>query len=72
MSREFGLSSAMKHRRFAAACGVFAANAQSVKDRELLLQMQRSLLGRARHHEWRDELPPLPPAWPNALAVPAR
>jgi len=26
----------------------------------LLLQMQRSLLGRARHHEWRDELAAAP------------
>jgi secreted protein with Ig-like and vWFA domain len=64
--------SASKHRRQAAACGLFAANAQSAVDRELLLRMQRSLLTHARHEDWFDGGPPLPPARAVALAVPAR
>ena len=65
-------SSASKHRGDAAACGLFAANAKSTADRELLLRMQRSLLRRADHQGWLDGLPPVPPARPKALAVPRR
>jgi len=72
MSGEIDLSTALKHRRVAAACGLFAVNAKSAHDRALLLRMQHSLLGWARHQEWRDGLPPVPPARSNALAVPGR
>jgi predicted nucleotidyltransferase len=65
-------SKALKHRREAAACGVFAVNAKSATDRELLLRMQRSLLTRAYHEDWLDGLPPVPPAGCNSLALPAR
>jgi hypothetical protein len=66
------LSKVSAHRRHAAACGFFAANARSAADRELLLRMQRSLLDRARHGDWLDGLPPMPPARPAALVVPRR
>jgi hypothetical protein len=66
------LSKVSTHRRHAATCGLFAANARSAADRELLLRMQRSLLDRARHDDWLDGLPPMPPARPAALAVPRR
>ena len=66
------LSSASKHFRQATACGLFAANAQSAADRELLLRMQRSLLEQAYHEDWLDGLPPVPSGRPNALAVPRR
>ena len=52
MSTGPGTSKALRHRREAAACGVFAANAKSAADRELLLRMQRSLLTRACHEDW--------------------
>ena len=65
-------SKALKHRREADACGVFAVNAKSATDRELLLRMQRSLLTRAYHQDWLDGLPPVPPAGCNSLALPAR
>jgi hypothetical protein len=61
---------ATRLRRSAAACGVFAANAISLLDRELLLRMQRSWLERAHHQDLIDGLPPRPPARANALAVP--
>jgi hypothetical protein len=66
------LSNALRHRRQAAACGLFAANAQSTVDRELLLRMQRSLLGHACYEDWVNGLPPVPPARPAALPVPGR
>jgi hypothetical protein len=72
MSNGHELSSASRHRRDAAACGLFAANARSAADRELLLGMQQSLLRRADHEGWLDGLPPVPPARPRALAVPTR
>ena len=72
MSGQFGSSKASRHRRDAAACGLFAANTKSAADRELLLGMQQSLLWCADHEGWLDGLPPLPPARPKALAVPAR
>ena len=53
MSTGPGTSKALRHRREAAACGVFAANAKSAADRELLLRMQRSLLTRAYHEDWK-------------------
>jgi hypothetical protein len=72
MSSGHELSNASRHRRDAAACGLFAANARSDADRELLLGMQQSLLRRADHEGWLDGLPPVPPARPRALAVPTR
>ena len=71
MSTGPGTSKALRHRREAAACGVFAANAKSAADRELLLRMQRSLLTRAHHEDWLDGSPPVPPAGCNSLALPA-
>ena len=55
MFKEPNLSKALEHRRQAADCGPFAANAQSAEDRTLLLHMQRLLLDRA------DRLDGLPP-----------
>jgi hypothetical protein len=65
-------SNASKHRRQAAACALFAANARSAHDCELLLRMQRAQLGQACFQEWLDGLPPLPPARPSALPLPKR
>ena len=61
---------ATRFRSHAAACGVFAANAVSPLDRELLLRMQRSSLERAHHQDDVDGLPPRPPGCSTALAVP--
>jgi len=72
MSNRPDLSNALKHRRQAATCGRFAANAQSAVDRDFLLRLQRSLLTRACYEDWAEGLPPLPPARPTALAVPRR
>jgi hypothetical protein len=72
MSKGPDLSNASKHRRQADACGLFAANAQSVGDRALLLSLRRVLLDHADREDWLDGLPPVPPARPNALAVPGR
>jgi hypothetical protein len=57
-------------RRTAVACGIFAANAISRADRDLLLRMQRSWLARADREEGLNDPPPNPPAKPMALAVP--
>jgi hypothetical protein len=64
------LERATRFRSSAAACGIFAANAVSVSDRELLLRMQGSWLARASHEDWVGRLPPEPPAGSSALAVP--
>lgn len=61
---------ATRFRDNALACGIFAANALSPADRELLLRMQRSWLARACHEDWVNGQPPRPPAGSNALAVP--
>jgi hypothetical protein len=61
---------AMQFRSSAAACGLFAVNAVSLSDRELLLRMQRSRLDRADHQDLVDGLPPRPPACSSALPVP--
>lgn len=60
---------AARFRRNAVACGILAANAVSSSDRSLLLRMQRSWLERAHHEDWLNEIPPEPPAGPNALAL---
>src|SRR5205807_2746239 len=65
MSEGLELSKASKHRRDAATCGLLAVNARSATDRDLLLSMQRALLGRACLEEWLDGLPPVPPARSN-------
>ena len=65
----FGLPKASRHRRNATACGVFAVNAMSRTDCELLLLMQRSCLELALNDDYG---PPSPPARSNALAVPGR
>jgi hypothetical protein len=70
MSKGSGLSKAMQFRGHAAACCLFAANARSTADRELLLHMQRSLLERACREDGIDGLPPIPPGRSAALAVP--
>lgn len=61
---------ATRLRRSADVCGIFAANAVSRSDRELLLRMQRCWLERACHQDLIDGMPPRPPASSNALAVP--
>src|SRR3982075_756176 len=71
-SKALERSKALRHRREAAACGVFATNAKSATDRDLLLRMQRSLLTRAYHEDWLDGLPPAPPAGGKLLRLPRR
>jgi hypothetical protein len=61
---------AMQCRKNAATCGIFAVNAVSPPDRELLLQMQCSWLDRANYQDLVDGLPPRPPTCSRALAVP--
>jgi hypothetical protein len=63
---------AARLRSNAAAYGIFAANAVSPSDRELLLRMQRSRTERARHEEWASGLPPMPSVGSKAVAVPRR
>jgi len=63
---------ASQYRRAAAICGIFAANAISTADRDLLLRMQRSRLEYAHRQDWLDGLPPKPPANSKALALPTR
>ena len=58
----FESSKSSRSRRNAAACGLFAANAISQTDRELLLRMQRSWLARVHNDEPPDGLPPVAPA----------
>jgi len=72
MANRLEASNAPRHRRDAATCGLLAASAKSVADRELLQGMQRSLLRRADHEDRFDGSPPVPPARPRALAVPGR
>ena len=61
---------AMRCRKNAATCGIFAVNAVSLSDRELLLRMQGSWLDRADYQDLVDGLPPRPPTCSRALAVP--
>jgi hypothetical protein len=70
MSKGSGPSKALQYRGHAAACRLFAANARSITDRELLLNMQRSLLEGACREDWIDGLPPIPPGQSAALALP--
>jgi hypothetical protein len=63
---------AAQWRQSAALCRVFAENAISPLDRDLLLRMRRARLARADHQDFVDGLPPSPPANSNALAVPRR
>ena len=72
MSKGCNLSKASEHRRHAAACGLFAANARSEADRELLLRMQRSALERAWHEDSLGGLPPMPPVQLIAMRAPPR
>jgi hypothetical protein len=69
MSEQSQSVKATQFRSSAAACGAFAANALSPVDRELLLRMQRSWLGRATHQDLLDGLPPSPPPCTAALSV---
>jgi hypothetical protein len=70
VANTFLFETTKRFRSNAVTCGIFAANAVSPSDRELLLRMQRSWLARACHADWVDEQPPRPPAGSNALAVP--
>jgi hypothetical protein len=63
---------AMRCRKNAVTCGIFAVNAVSRSDRDLLLRMQCSWLERAHYQDLIDGLPPLPPTRSSALAVPRR
>jgi len=58
----FESSKPSRSRRNANACGIFAANAISQADRELLLRMQRWWLARVRNDEPPDSPPPVVPA----------
>jgi hypothetical protein len=70
VSDTFQFERAVRFRSNATACGIFAANALSLSDRELLLRMRQSWLARARHADFIDGQPPRPPAGSKALAVP--
>jgi hypothetical protein len=70
MSKPFVSLVPSRYRRAASACGIFAANAISRADRDLLLRMQQSWLARAYCEEWLRDPPPDPPARSIALAVP--
>jgi hypothetical protein len=70
MSQVPGSPVPSRYRRAASACGIFAANAVSRADRDLLLRMQRSWLARAYCEEWRRDPPPDSPARSIALVVP--
>jgi hypothetical protein len=72
VSDGYDLSKVLQHRRYAAACGLFAASARSAADRELLLRMQRSSLERAWHADWLGRLPPTPPVRTIAFTPPHR
>ena len=70
MSKPSQFERATRFRSNAAACGMFAANAVSLLDRELLLRMQHGWLERTPHEDFVNGLPPRPPAGAKALAVP--
>jgi len=59
---------ATRFRNNAAACGMFAANAVSLLDRERLLRMQRTWLKRAPHEDFVNgclrDLRQAPKHWP--------
>jgi hypothetical protein len=62
-------SKASIYRRKAATCRDLAVCAKSAIDREQLLAMRRSWLSRAASEDWRDGLPPLPPAQVKAVSI---
>ena len=62
-------SKSATYRRKASTCRALADCATSAPDRNQLLSMSRSWLGRAVSEDWRDGLPPLPPVSASALAV---
>lgn len=62
-------SKSAEYRRKASTCRALADCATSAPDRDQLLSMSRSWLGRAVSEDWRDGLPPLPPVRASALAV---
>jgi hypothetical protein len=70
MSQAFSSLVSSRCRRAASACGIFAANAISPTDRNLLLRMQQSWLARADCEESLRDPPPNPPTRSIALAVP--
>ena len=63
------LSKSSAYRRKSSTCRELAAYAKSITDREQLLSMSRLWLTRADSEDWRDGLPPLPPAQSSALSV---
>ena len=67
MSNRLESSNAPRHRRDAATCGLLAASAKSVADRELLQGMQRSLLRRADHEDRFDGSAPCPAGAPAGV-----
>jgi hypothetical protein len=62
-------SKASIYRRKAATCRDLAIWAKTAMDREQLLAMRRSWLSQAASEDWRDGLPPLPPAQIKALSI---
>ena len=62
-------SKASIYRRKAATCRDLAVCAKTAMDRDQLLAMRRSWLSRAASEDWRDGLPPMPPAQTKALSA---
>ena len=69
MVKVLNQSKALAYRRKAARCRELAACARSPADRARLLSMRASWLARAASSDWRDGLPPMPPANSNALSA---
>ncbi len=67
-TRSHSSKSAYYHSK-ALTCRALADCAKSAADRDQLLSMRRLWLERAASEDWRDGLPPLPPAHSNALRV---
>jgi hypothetical protein len=70
MSQSPGSLVSSRYRRAASTCGIFASNAISPTDRDLLLRMQQAWLARAYSEESLRDPPPDPPVRSIALAVP--
>ena len=62
-------SKSATYRRKASTCRALADCAASAPDRAQLLSMSRSWLERAASEDWRDGLPPVPPAQASTLRI---
>jgi hypothetical protein len=69
MSTPSHSSKSASYHRKASTCRALADCAKSAPDRDQLLSMGRLWLERAASEDWRDGLPPLPPANSSALRI---